>query len=141
MPIRALLKALAVTLAACAPPAQNAIEATPSPAAEGVSVEAPAANARVSSPLTVTGTAPADWFFENQFPVRLLDAQDNEIAHAPAQPRINWTEPGPKSFDAELTFEVEVETSAMLVLEEDMPGEGVEPRQLRVPVTLLPPPQ
>ena len=139
MIVRTLLAAAALALAACAPPPQETIEATPSPAAEGVSVETPEPNARVTSPLAVTGIAPANWYFVNQFPVRLVDAQDNEIAFAPAHPRVNWTENAePKQFDAELSFEVEGETPAMLVLEEDMPGEGEEPRQLRIPVTLLP---
>lgn len=139
MILRTLLAAVALALAACSPPPQETIEATPSPA-EGVSVDAPQPNARVSSPLTVTGIAPANWYFENQFPVRLLDAQGAEIAFAPAHPRVNWTENAdPKTFDAELMFDVETETPAMLVLEEDMPGEGNEPRQLRIPVTLAPP--
>jgi hypothetical protein len=103
-------------------------------------VDTPAANARVASPLAVTGIAPANWYFENQFPVRLLDAQGAEIAFAPAHPRVNWTENAePKQFDAELSFDVESDTAATLVLQEDMPREGETPRQVRIPVTLLPP--
>lgn len=96
---------------------------------------APAANARVTSPLRVTGVAPANWYFENQFPVRLEDAQGNVIAEAPATPRVNWTENAdPKEFDAELTFTAT--GPATLVLQEDMPGEGETPRDVRVAVVL-----
>ena len=88
----------------------------------------------MTSPLHVSGVAPANWFFENQFPVRLIGANGEEIASAPAHPRVSWTDPGPKDFDAELTFSVT--GPATLVLEEDMPGEGAEPRQVRIPVVL-----
>jgi hypothetical protein len=139
--IRMLLASAAFALAACSSPAQD-MQAPPagSVAAGGAVVDAPDQNARVASPLRVSGTAPADWFFENQFPARLVDAQGNDIAQAPAYPRVNWTEPGPKGFDAELTFSVAAETPATLVLQEDMPGENAEPREVRIPVVLVPGP-
>ncbi|QGZ94406.1 Gmad2 immunoglobulin-like domain-containing protein [Terricaulis silvestris] len=137
--------ALAAALAACSPPssptpeAPSAESATLAPDATLTTVSAPAANARVTSPLAVTGTAPANWYFENQFPVRLVDAQGVEIAMAPATPRVNWTENAePKEFDAQLSFSVTRETPATLVLQEDMPGEGEAPREVRVPVILAP---
>jgi hypothetical protein len=101
-------------------------------------VASPEAYAPVTSPISVHGTAPASWFFENQFPVRLESVHGDVIAEAPAHPRTNWTEPGPKVFDVELSFDVVEETGAILVLEEDMPGEGEEPRRVLLPITLLP---
>jgi hypothetical protein len=133
----AIIFGLVLGLAACTPP--NASEA-PEPttvaevAVELATVSTPASGASVTSPLHVSGVAPSNWYFENQFPVRLLDASGTEIAMAPAHPRVNWTDPGPKEFDAELTFTAT--GPATLVLEEDMPGEGNEPRQLRIPVIL-----
>lgn len=132
--------ALLLALAACSPPAADA----PSGPTQEIRaddtlarVATPTAGARVTSPLAVTGVAPADWYFENQFPVRLLDAQGAEIAFAPATPRVNWTENrDPKEFDAEMTFSVTADTPAALVLQEDMPGEGEEPREVRVDVVL-----
>lgn len=139
------LAALAL-VAACSPPA----ETSTAPAEETVAIHAvgdlanvtaPAAGTRVTSPLHVTGVAPANWYFENQFPVRLIDAQGQDITHAPATPRVNWTENAePKEFDAELTFSVNAETPATLVLQEDMPREGAAPREVRVPVVLAPTP-
>lgn len=132
----------AAALAACSPaPTAEAPPAEPAAVADAslASVEAPLANARVTSPLTVTGTAPANWYFENQFPVHLLDAHGAQIAFAPATPRVNWTENAePKQFDATLSFVVRSETPATLVLQEDMPGDGAAPREIRVPVVLLP---
>lgn len=132
--------ALVLALAACTPPATDAPSAPSQDLRSGgavAQVDAPLAGARVTSPLTVTGTAPANWYFENQFPVRLVDAQGAEIAFAPATPRVNWTENAePKQFDASLTFSVTADTPATLVLQEDMPGEGEEPREVRVDVVL-----
>jgi hypothetical protein len=123
---------------ACSPQPATETPAEPAavtePTVELATVTTPASGATVTSPLQVSGVAPANWFFENQFPVRLLDANGTEIAMAPATPRINWTEPGPKEYDAELTFTAT--GPAILVLEEDMPGEGNEPRQVRIPVVL-----
>jgi hypothetical protein len=134
--------AFVLALAACSPPAAPVAEqaATPTESAPltTASITTPAPNARLTSPLTVSGRAPAGWFFENQLPVQLLDAQGAIIAQAPATPRINWTEPGDKDYDATLTFTVTRETSATLVVMQDMPGEGEEPEQTRIEVELLP---
>ena len=132
-------------LAACSPPATTPSDpATPSteasapapaPSADVAQVTSPAANASVTSPLHVTGIAPANWYFENQFPVRLLDAQGNVIAQAAATPRVNWTEnANPKEFDATLSFTAT--GPATLVLQQDMPREDAAPAEVRVPVTL-----
>jgi hypothetical protein len=135
-----LLSVAALALSACSQPSENADDPPPPAAiaADVATVATPAADARVTSPLTVSGVAPAGWFFENSFPVRIIDAQGEEIAMAPATPRVNWTEPGDKEFDATLTFSVSTETPATIVLQEDMPGEGARPRETRVPVILTP---
>lgn len=144
MRIHNLLFVAALALAACSQPSQQTAEETPAaaePAGAGdlATVDRPAANARVTSPLRITGTAPANWYFENQFPVRLVNAQGVEIVMAPATPRVNWTENAePKAFDAELSFTVTADTPAVLVLQEDMPREGETPREVRIPVILAP---
>jgi hypothetical protein len=136
-----------VVLTACSPaaerpsePPQAATDATTvAPNSDLATVTAPVRGARVMSPLRIAGVAPANWYFENQFPVRLLNSQGGTIAQAPAHPRVNWTENAePKEFDAEITFTVTAETSATLVLQEDMPREGETPREVRVPVILMP---
>ena len=129
--------------AACSPPPASApadagsaaTTQTSAPAGDFAQVSAPTANAAVTSPLHVTGVAPANWYFENQFPVRLVDAQGQVLAEAAARPRVNWTANAePKAFDATITFTVS--GAATLVLQEDMPREDATPREVRVPVTL-----
>jgi hypothetical protein len=124
----------AVALAACAPqkpPEAHAVLAT---------VAAPTVGARVQSPLTVSGVAPGDWYFEAVFPLQLMDADGKVVAEAPARAQTDWTAPGDKAFTGELSFDVRVETPAVVILQEDMPGEeaGAPPREVRVPVVLLP---
>lgn len=99
----------------------------------------PSRGARVTSPLRIAGVAPAGWYFENQFPVSLVDARGQTIAQAPAHPDVNWTENAePKAFALDLPFSVSTETAAELVLQEDMPAEGEAPREVRIAVVLVP---
>ena len=140
------LIAIAATLAACSPPASppessgpastsQTQAAAPTAVADLAQVSAPTANSAVTSPLHVTGVAPANWYFENQFPVRLVDAQGQTIAEAPATPRVNWTANAePKEFDAMLSFTVS--GPATLVLQEDNARGDATPREVRVPLTL-----
>ena len=138
---------LALAVAACSPPASTSVPgssalstaATPpvasAPAGDLAQVSSPTANAAVTSPLHVTGIAPANWYFENQFSVSLVDAQGATIAEAPATPRVNWTANAePKEFDATLTFTAT--GPATLVLQQDTPRDDVAPAEVRVPVTL-----
>lgn len=121
--------AAALVLAAC-----DGGAATSSP---GVSVERPAVNAKSASPLEVEGIAPNNWYFEGMFPLR-IEVNGRIVAEAPARPKTDWMTEGPVGFTAELHFDVGAETKAVLILEEDMPGDGEEPRAVHVPVTLLP---
>lgn len=144
--IRVLALAAAFALCACSPPAERPAEPPAEPAAAAetdrtalATIDAPAPNARVSSPLVVTGTAPADWIFEAVFPAKLVGADGAVIAEGPAQSQDDWTNGNPTHpFRAELQFSVTQETQATLVLQEDMPGDGETPREVRVPVVLTP---
>jgi hypothetical protein len=136
--MRLLLTAALLCAFACSPPPQEPAAPPSAPAAataELAVVTSPLADAQVTSPLHITGIAPANWYFENQFPVRLEDPEGNVIANGPATPRVNWTENAePKEFDATLTFTAT--GPATLVLQEDMPGGDEAPREVRVRVVL-----
>lgn len=105
----------------------------------GVKVDAPTSNARVTSPMSVEGVAPGDWYFEAVFPME-LKVDGKVIAEAPARAMTDWQTPGPKRFTGWMAFSVTEETQAMLVLSEDMPGEGKTPRTVEIPVVLTPGP-
>jgi hypothetical protein len=152
---------LCLAIAACTPagepsgPAAGApaetrpdiVAADEKPVAPGdITVMAPAAGARVTSPLVVEGVAINSFFFEGVFTVELV-ADGETIAQAPAEQQAptNWTEPGPVNFRATLQFDVASETQAQLVLREDMPAPASADsdiagpaRTLRIPVVLVP---
>lgn len=116
----------------------------PAPAGD-ITVKAPAAGARVRSPLVVEGTAINDWFFEGQFVAELV-VKGQTLIQAPAMQAgdKSWTDPGPVGFRAEMAFSVSENTDAELILSEDMP-EPISPdsdvagpaRSIRIPITLL----
>jgi hypothetical protein len=91
----------------------------------------------VTSPLILTGIAPEDWFFENDFPVRLM-VSGEEIAGAIANPDANWSDPGHKPFKATLEFEITEQTPAILVLQQDPIFRDNKPRETRVDLMLIP---
>lgn len=136
--LRVIIMSAALALGACAQEA-----ASPNPAADDsrsmlAVLETPTSGARTPSPLHVAGQAPNDWFFEAQFPITIVGANGALLAEAPARPQTDWHIPGPVLFEADLNFTVRTETQATLVLQEDMPGDGQTPREVRLPIVLLP---
>ncbi len=127
-------------------PSADASKYKAAPAGE-ITVVSPVSAARATSPLVAEGSAINDWFFEGQFVAELV--VDGEVlSQAPAMQAgdKNWTDPGPVGFKAELAFDVTRETSAELILSEDMPEFIDEAndirgpaRSVRIPVVLLPP--
>lgn len=131
-------------LAACSPPQAEKTEAPPAaeapPAQTGAAtVDGVAEGARLTSPATLEGVAPKDWYFEAQFPAMLVGADGRVIAEAPAMAESDWTAPNndPIRFRIAFTFAVTQDTPATLVLQEDQPGEDNPPaRETRIPVVL-----
>ena len=137
--LRAVLVSVFFALAACTDAQEAKIQR--SAGADDIHIEAPEPDARISSPLHASGVADNTWYFEAVFPARLMAQDGAVIAEAPAIAASDWMKRGPVPFNVEMAFTVNEETHATLVLEEDMPrGEG-EPRQVRIPVVLVPGPQ
>ncbi|TSC79968.1 MAG: hypothetical protein G01um101425_445 [Candidatus Peregrinibacteria bacterium Gr01-1014_25] len=129
----ALLLSSTLIITACA--AAPARQPTDHP---NIRVHAPTANAPVSSPLTVTGEARGTWYFEASFPVKLLDAEGQIIASAPAQAQGEWMTEEFVPFSATLTFGAR-DQDATLVLEKDNPsGLPEHAAQVTIPVSLAP---
>jgi len=137
--LRPLLVSLVLALCACTDAQEAKIQRTAG--ADDLRIETPEPDARIASPLIASGVANNTWYFEAVFPARLMAHDGTMIAEAPAIAASNWMTPGDVPFNVEMAFTVDEETPATLVLEEDMPGEGAEPRQVRIPVVLLPGPQ
>ena len=128
-----------LALAACSPPAPPApppvtTEAAPAPA---VTVDSLEAGARVNSPFVIEGAAPGDWYFEAQFVAKLVGANGDVIAEAPARAQSDWMTEAPVRYRAEFAFNVTQDTPATLVLQEDMPADNAAPREVTIPVVLV----
>jgi hypothetical protein len=114
-------------------PSENA---PASPVADlAIRLDQPQPEQLVTSPLMVTGEARGYWYFEADFPVRLLDAEGHELAVAPAQAQGDWMVEEFVPFAVELEFAEPVTTRGELVLERDNPsGLPENDDQLVVPV-------
>lgn len=104
-----------------------------------VVIEAPVAGGLITSPLTVTGQAKGNWFFEASLPVRLLDVSGQAIAAVPGQvspPGGEWMTDKMVPFKAVLTFTAPTDViSGYLVVAKDNPsGLPQNDASVRIPV-------
>lgn len=140
-----LIASLALVGAGCAPAPAPTPTPTPEPApipnpipdphVNLIQVDAPVANATVSSPLTVTGKARGYWYFEASFPVKLYDANNNLLAVQPAQAQGDWMTENFVPFSVTLTFPTPATPTGTLVLEKDNPsGEPQNDDSISIPV-------
>lgn len=103
-----------------------------------VSVTTPSQNTLVSSPISITGSAPGTWYFEASFPVRLEDLEGNILAQSYAQAVGEWMTQKQVEFTSMVEYSVSTETEAVLIFQPDDPaGLGVT-EEYRHPVVLLP---
>jgi hypothetical protein len=102
-------------------------------------VTCPQPNQCVSSPLTVQGKAKSPWFFEASFPIRLVDAQGNQLSASNGKAIGDWTTGDFVAFEGKLDFVVTKETKGKLILENDNPsGLPENARKKEIPVILVP---
>ncbi|MBI2050380.1 MAG: GerMN domain-containing protein [Parcubacteria group bacterium] len=112
---------------------RNTAEETP------VKLFEPQNNAIVSSPLTLRGEARGAWYFEASFPMKLLDANNNQIAVTPAQAQGDWMTENFVPFLATLEFESPATETGMLVLQKDNPSGLPEfDAEIKIPVRFNP---
>jgi hypothetical protein len=98
-------------------------------------VHEPQSGAVVTSPLVVRGEARGTWYFEANFPVRLLDTDGNTLAQGYAQAAGEWMTESFVPFSAELKFEPAASTEGVLVLDKaNASGLPEHADSLRVPV-------
>jgi hypothetical protein len=91
----------------------------PDPHADLIRVTSPAPNSLVTSPLTITGEARGNWYFEASFPVKLLDANGTEIAAHYAEAQGEWMTTEFVPFSSTLTFTPPSTPTGTLRLEKD----------------------
>lgn len=105
----------------------------------GVKVTTPAANAKVTSPLRVAGTVPADWFFEGQLMIKLLDEKRNLIAQGVGQETVpgSWQmeRGGPLEFEGKIIFTTSAKSGFLVIGADNPSGLPENEKNFEVPVS------
>ncbi|MCR4334733.1 MAG: Gmad2 immunoglobulin-like domain-containing protein [Patescibacteria group bacterium] len=92
---------------------------------ENIHLTSPRPNATIKSPLTITGEARGNWFFEASFPVVLTNWDGLIIAQGIAQAKGEWMTTDFVPFEATFTFTVDknvYSNKGSLILQKDNPS-------------------
>ena len=89
----------------------------------------------VDSPLTVVGQAKGTWYFEASFPVEVRDNNNNVLGAGLATAQGDWMTEDFVTFEANVEFDPQNETSGLLVFIKDNPsGEPQFDDEVAIPV-------
>lgn len=102
-----------------------------------IRVTQPLPNTVISSPLTIQGEARGYWYFEASFPVKLFDANGNQIPTTPGyiQAQSDWMTENFVPFQAQIEFQKPNTKTGKLILEKDNPsGLPQNADQLTIPI-------
>lgn len=101
-----------------------------------IRVTSPSPGAVVRSPLSITGKARGNWYFEASFPVKILDGNGRELGVSYAQAQGDWMTTDFVPFRAFLSFGTSTTVNGTLVLEKDNPsGLPEQANEIRIPIT------
>jgi len=87
-----------------------------------ITVDSPKVFQSINSPLTVTGQAVGNWYFEASFPIQVLDANGKLLGQVPAQAQSDWMVETFVPFKATITFEKPTTSTGTIVLKKDNPS-------------------
>lgn len=89
-----------------------------------IQVTLPLPNSVISSPVVIKGQARGNWYFEASFPVKLFDANNNEVPLTPGyiMAQGDWMTTDFVPFQASLTFSQPATATGRLVLQKDNPS-------------------
>jgi len=100
-----------------------------------IMISMPRPNQLVESPLVIRGDARGNWFFEGDFPIRILDENGQEIGVSFAQAIGEWMTDDFVLFGGVIEFETPTTKKGTLILEKDNPSGLPEySDELRVPI-------
>jgi hypothetical protein len=104
-----------------------------------VTVNAPKAGDRISSPLTVSGVVPGPWSFEANFPVEIVDADRKEVAESYATVEGDWMTTEPIAFTATIPFKAPATGDGFVIIRKANPsGDQATDDSVEVPITFGP---
>ena len=103
--------------------------------ADLIRINNPRPNQKINTPITITGEARGNWFFEASFPVRLYDDNNNLLGSGIAQAQGDWMTTDFVPFSVSMQFSAPQTPKGLLILQKDNPsGLPENDDQLKVPV-------
>jgi hypothetical protein len=89
-----------------------------------IQVDSPRVGQTIKSPLTVTGKARGNWYFEASFPVQVLDEDGTVLGSAPVQAQGEWMTAEYVPFKGTISFQAPKNPNAKLqvVFRKDNPS-------------------
>lgn len=87
-----------------------------------IRIDSPRPNSKIKTPLAIKGKAKEYWFFEGDFPVKLLDENGIELGTAVAQALSEWMTEDFVAFETTLDFQTPATNRGVLILEKDNPS-------------------
>lgn len=107
---------------------------------EVLQIYTPLSGQAVLSPLKVYGLAPAPWFFEASFPIKIVDDNGKVLAQAPTQAQGEWMKPGLIPFVAYLNFEspLDIKIGKLIFSADNPSGLPEYDRSVSMPVKFYP---
>lgn len=69
-----------------------------------ITVASPAANAAISSPVSISGSAKGNWYFEASFPIMIVDWDGRIIGEGHAEATSDWMTEARVPFAASISF-------------------------------------
>lgn len=100
-----------------------------------IRVDSPLPGTTVASPLTITGEARGNWYFEATFPVKILDANGKLLGQHYAEAQDDWMTTEFVPFTSSLIFSTPATETGTLVIEKSNPsGLPENASEVRVPV-------
>ena len=100
-----------------------------------IRVTIPEPDAIVRSPLTVTGEARGNWYFEASFPVKILDANGKQLGVRIAQAQGEWMTTNFVPFSTIVNFSTPTTQTGTIVFQKDNPsGLPEHDAEVRIPI-------
>lgn len=108
----------------------------PRPLVDRVRVEHPLPGQAVVSPLVVTGEAPGPWYFEADFPLRMVAGDGRVLSDTFATARGEWMTSGPVPFRAVLRLPSEPSPATLLLVRANASGLPAHDAEVGIPLRL-----
>lgn len=100
-----------------------------------IQVVSPRPGQKIENPVTIVGEARGGWYMSGQFPIKLMDSNDQLIANGQAIAQTSWTTEDFVRFEAEINFNLPKTDAGYLLLEKSNPsGLPKNADFLRIPI-------